>query len=373
MDLSLSNVINISVAQAPLGLSAYNTSNVALFSDEANTLVDDYKIYKEPTEVGKDFGTSSDTYKMALALFSQAPNILANNGYLVIIPLEASETLDVAIARTAAQVHYNAIICNYIELEDEVLDTAAVVQALNKIYLTVQRASASVEPTTGLLDKIRAGGFNKTRGLYYGVATDTEAVRMKAAYTGRAFSTVFSGSNTTSTMHLKDLATILPDPTMTQTLFEKAKAAGADIYASFQGLPKVYSMGANMYFDQVYNLNWFVGALQIASFNFLAQTSTKIPQTENGMDGFKGAQRAVCVQAVTNQYSAPGEWNSPITFGDQAEFLENIRQFGFYVFAEPIASQSQVDREARIAPLVQIALKEAGAIQSGTIIINVNP
>ena len=90
------------------------------------------------------------------------------------------------------------------------------------------------------------------------------------------------------------------------------------------------------------------------------------------MDGFKGALRAVCEQAVTNQYSAPGQWNSPTTFGNQGDFLANILQRGYYIFSLPIGKQPQVDREARKAPLVQIALKEAGAIDSASIIVNVN-
>ena len=44
---------------------------------------------------------------------------------------------------------------------------------------------------------------------------------------------------------------------------------------------------------------------KLAGFNYLAQSSTKIPQTEAGMDGLKGAYRAVCQQAVANQNPAP--------------------------------------------------------------------
>lgn len=372
-ELELSNVITISVSQAQAGVSAYNPSNLALFTDETpNPVFDDgYKIYLEPTEVGDDFGTSSVTYKQALAVFSQSPNILANSGYLVIIPLEASETLDTAITRTSDLVQYFGVMANYILLGAEMLDAAAVVQALNKVAFFVQRASASIDPG-GDLDDLRSGGFWKSRGLYYGSDTDLEALQYQAAYAGRGLSTIFAGSNTTSTMHLKDLATIQPDPSMTQTLLNKAQDAGADCYVSLQGVAKVFCSGANRFFDQVYNLGWFVGALQVAGFNFLAQSSTKIPQTENGMDGLKGAYRDICQQAVTNQYAAPGTWTSPTTFGIQADLFANISQFGYYIYSQPIGLQLQVDRAARVAPIVQIALKEAGAIHSSTVIVNVN-
>lgn len=374
MDLLLSNVIQISVSAAPLGLSNYNTSNLALFTSDTpgggfGSL--GYKIYLDPSEVAVDFGTGSVTYKQSLAVFSQSPNILAPSGYLVVIPLLSMETLAAAITRTANIVQYFGIMANSIQSQTDMLDAAAVVQTLNKIAFFVQKASASIA-TGGSLDLLRSGTFSHSRGLYYGSSASLDALLYQAAYAGRALSTIFAGSNTTQTMNLKDLATIQPDPTMTQTLYGQAEAAGADIYPSLQGVAKVISFGANQYFDQVYNLQWFVGALQIAGFNFLAQSSTKVPQTENGMDGLKGAYRAICEQAVSNQYVAPGVWNSPTTFGNQADMLQNIIQRGYYIYSTPIALQSQADRAGRIAPLVQIAVKEAGAIQSSTVVVYVN-
>ena len=373
-DLALSNIINISVSSTPVGLNAYNTSNLALFSSDTPGMTfgdDDYKIYKEPIEVGKDFGTGSVTYKQALATFSQAPNILANQGSLIVAPLIASETLAVAISRMIGVVQFNGIMASTIESQTDMLAAAAVVQTQNKVAAFVQKATASIEPA-GSLDLLRTGGFTKSRGLFYGSSTDLDALLMQAAYMGRALSTVFSGSRTTQTMHLKTLATIQPDPIMSQTLFTKSIAAGADTYVSFQGSPGVNCSGANKFFDQVYNLGWFVGDLEISGFNYLKQTSTKIPQTENGMDGLKGAYRAVCEQAVKNLYVAPGKWNSPVTFGVQEDFFANIEQFGYYIYSTPLSEQSQADREARKAPLVQIAIKEAGAVQSSSVIINVN-
>lgn len=377
MQLELSNVIDISVSQVPTGISAFNTSNLAIFtSDTAGSGFGSagYKIYLEPTEVGIDFGTTSNTYKQALAVFSQQPNILAAGGYLVVIPLLTSpslETLDAAITRTQDLVQYFGVMSSAIESQADMLAAAAVIQALNKIGFFVQRTTGSIDPG-GSLDMLRTGDFTQSRGLYYGSAADIDALIMQASYAGRALSTNFNGSNTTQTMHLKDLSGVQPDPSMTQTLLGKAETAGADCYISLQGVAKVFCSGANSFFDQVYNLGWFQGALQVAAFNYLAQSSTKVPQTENGMDGFKAAIRAVCEQAVTNAYSAPGVWNSPTTFGNQADLIANVAQRGYYIYSLPISQQLQSARVAREAPLTQIALKEAGAIHSATIVVNVN-
>ena len=373
-DLSLSNVVNVSVSAAQAGAGAYSTSNLALFSRDTpgggfGAL--GYKIYVEPGEVATDFGTSSDTYKIANSVFSQQPNILAGNGYLVIIPFLALETLAAAIARTEDLVQYFGLMADEISSEADMDAAAAVVQALNKIAFFVSKTSADVAPG-GMLDDLATSGFTKSRGLYYGASTAIGASVMAGAYASRALSVNFEGSNTTSTMHLKDLAGIEPDPSMNQTLLGQCQDAGVDVYVSLRGVPKVYCSGINDFFDQVYNLGWLVGAIQLAGFNFLAQAATKIPQTENGMTALKGSYRAVLEQAVTNQYAAPGSWTSATTFGNQGDFLANIAQRGYYIYSSPIATQLQAAREARQAPLVQIALKEAGAIHESSVIININ-
>lgn len=372
--LSLTNVINISVSQAQSGVGDYNTSNIGLFSTDTpgESFGDDgFKIYLSPKEVGEDFGTDSITYAMANAMFSQKPNLLAGNGYLVVIPFEASETLDAAITRTEDLVQYFGILSTQIESQADMLAAAAVVQALNKIAFFVQRDTASID-SGGSLDLLTTGSFTQSRGIFYGSDNDNDALVMLASYAGRGLSVNFNGSNTTFTMHLKDLLGVQPDPSMTQALLVKAQDAGADVYISLQGVNKVFCSGANTFFDQVYNLQWLVGALQVAGFNFLAQSSTKVPQTEAGMDGLKSAYRKVLEQAVTNQYLAGGEWNSSTTFGNQGDFLQNITQRGYYIFSQPVSKQSQTAREARQAPLIQIAAKEAGAIHSSSVIVYVN-
>lgn len=375
MDLEIAgNIITISVSQAQTGIGQYNTSNLAIFTNEAYDAPSfgdlGYKIYLSPTDVANDFGTESETYAMALAVFSQKPNILAGGGYLVVIPLN-SDPLNTAIVRTQDLVQYFGIMITRIMDDTETPAAAAVVQSLNKILFVVQRDETAVQ-AGGIIDNLTTAGYTQTRGLYYGGADDASALNMCAAYAGRALSTNFSGSNTTQTMHLKDLTGVLPDPSMTQTILNECESAGADVYVSFQGVAKTFTSGANGFFDDVYNLQWFVGALQVAGFNFLAESSTKVPQTEQGMRGLKGAYRQVCEQAVTNQYLAPGSWNSPDQFGNQQDLLDNISQRGYYIYSQPVSQQSQTDRVARKAPLVQIAVKAAGAIHSSDVVVYVN-
>ena len=49
--------------------------------------------------------------------------------------------------------------------------------------------------------------------------------------------------------------------------------------------------------------------------------------------------------------------------------MRNIEEFGFYIYHMPVAEQSQTDRQARKAPVYQIAGKEAGAVHKANILI----
>lgn len=374
-ELDITNVVTISLSAAQTGLGEYNVHNLAIFtSDTAGDTFGDlgYKIYKAPKEVGVDFGTTSTTYKMALAVFAQSPNILNGDGYLVVIPFaSSSETLTTAINRTSSLVQYFGILCTKDYDDEEVASAAAVVQTMNKMMFVVSNSATDIA-ANGSFSDIAEAGYDKTRCLAYLSTTTEPAKVMAAAYAGRALSTAFEGSNTTQTMHLKDLTGVVADPTMTQTQLNLCQDCGADAYVNIAGVAKTFTSGVNGFFDQVYNRCWFLGALEVAGFNALAKVSTKIPQTEPGMTLLKGAYRLICEQAVRNGYVAPGAWNSADRFGDVEAMLRNIEEVGYYIYSLPVNLQSQTDREARKAPLIQIAIKEAGAIHSTSVIVYIN-
>lgn len=373
--LDITNVITISLSAAQTGLGEYNVNNLAIFSADtpAESFGDlGYKIYKAPKEVGVDFGTTSTTYKMALAVFAQTPNILNGGGYLTVIPFaSSSEVLATAITRAESLVQFFGILSTKDYDDEEVAAAAAVVQTLNKILFVVSNSASDIA-ATGSFHDIAEAGYDKTRCLAYLSETTEPAKVMAAAYAGRALSTAFEGSNTTSTMHLKDLIGITADPTMTQTQLNLCQSCGADAYVNIAGVAKTFTSGANGFFDQVYNRCWFLGALEVAGFNALAKVSTKVPQTEPGMTILKGAYRLVCDRAVRNGYVAPGAWNSADRFGDVEAMLRNIEEVGYYIYSLPVNQQAQTEREERKAPLVQIAIKEAGAIHSSNVLVYIN-
>jgi hypothetical protein len=52
--------------------------------------------------------------------------------------------------------------------------------------------------------------------------------------------------------------------------------------------------------------------------------------------------------------------------------LRNIEEVGYYIYSLPVNQQAQTEREERKAPLIQIALKEAGAIHSSNVLVYIN-
>jgi hypothetical protein len=286
------------------------------------------------------------------------------------------ESLTTAITRTQGLVNYFGVLetATYETIgSTDFAAAATLIQANPLMYFEVSARTADV---TGEFTANTTAKNTQTRCLYYGdlsAAGPVNEMLMKAAYVGRLLSVDFTASNTTLNAQLKQLTGVAPDPSMTQTIYNECLAAGVDCYPSFQGYSGISSSGANEFFDAVYNQLSFASALQVAGFNYLAGTTTKILQTEAGMDGLKGAYRAVCNQYVTNAYLAPGAWNSSTTFGNPTDLISNVSQFGFYIYSQPVALQSEAQRMTRQAPLVSIAGKEAGGINSSNVVVYINP
>ena len=369
--INITNVINVSVMAPPAGLAPYSVNNVVCFTDATPVipLSGDYAVYSNSRDVAAQWGNSGKVYDAAVSIFSQAPNILTGGGLFIVVPMLSGEKLAAAMTRAQGLVYFGA--CSYTMgglSAADILDAGDVAESDRKLLFVV-KSDPAVLSSPGLFYAVQDSTLNHVRCLFY---TGLETEAYKWAYIGRAMSTNFSATNTTITMNLKQLVGVPSDVGLTQSILEAAKAVGADVYANIAGRASVLSNGANGFFDDVYNLDWFVGALQVSGFNFLARTSTKIPQTESGMAGLKGAYRNVCQRAVSNAFVAPGAWTSPDTFGNPTDFIRNVADFGYYIFSTPVDLQDPADRAQRKAPVVQIAIKYAGAIHSSDVLVYIN-
>ena len=383
LQLPITNFVSVTVTQPGAGLLPYAVNNLAMFTKEVpvGDLTAGYGLYLDSASVKADWGSGSEAYAQALEIFGQAPNIITGGGTLMIIPFAQSsgdsQTLAEIMAYTddTLGIFYGgAIVAGYTPSDEELIDAVTYGQANRKLVYVARSDSSALTPSTGIFAVITGAQQSQGRLLYY-TTSAASSRKFAAAYASRLQSVDYSGSNTTLNMHAKTLIGITPDTGITQTILGQLKTLGADCYASFGGggqtLGKVFASGANTFADLVQNTNWLANALQVAGFNALAQTATKIPQTEQGMGALKGAYIRVLQQGVTNGFLAPGAWNSPDTFGDPEALLRSILQVGFYVYSIPITQQNQADRAARKAPLIQIAAKSAGAIDSSNVVVTI--
>jgi hypothetical protein len=191
-----------------------------------------------------------------------------------------------------------------------------------------------------------------------------------ASFFGRALTTNFEGSNTTITMKFKVEPGIFPEllsATQASTLANKR----TNVYVQYNNGAAIVEegvMSGPAYFDEMYGLDWLSNQIQNDLWNVLYQ-SPKVPQTNPGVHTLVTTCDLTLSQGVTNGLVAPGVWNAP-GFGElnQGDTLHA----GWYTFASSVDTQDQADRETRIAPVITIAVKMAGAIHFSDVTINVN-
>lgn len=274
------------------------------------------------------------------------------------------QALSDAVAEGLQQVYFGGVLTTQYTDDDTTLANAQAIQALDCVFYNDMK---SMQDIVGLGADIKAAGLGKTRTLAY--TGDSKAAI--ATYSSIASSINFSGSNTMNTMNLKTLTGLVGDGGLSDTYVLNAQSNGVDVYGNTGGISVVYSNDNNGYTDDIKGQLWLKKAIEIAGFNYLRQTNTKIPQTEEGMTGLRNAYAQICEQGIRNGFIAPGTWNGTIPFGDPEKFAEAIEQKGYYIYSIPVAQQSQTDREARKAPVVQIAIKCAGAFHFSDVIITI--
>lgn len=369
------NIINVSEQTPTRTLGFYNVNNVMVFTAEtpvASLGESSFRAYTNYSDAVTDWGSESKTAEVVKTMLSQSPSLLAGGGQILVAPYNQDdqnpETLSEAITRLSADVYFGGVICTEYLTSSDIESAASVCQAMETIFVAPQ---ASTDALTGVFKTVIDAGYSKTKCLLYTLSNDA-SILAAAAYISRGFAVNFNAQNACMTMNLKDLAGILPDSGISQTVYNTCKSLGVDCYCGIEGLPKVISNAPSggLYFDQLLNRMWFRQASKVQYFNTLAGTATKIPQTEAGMNSVKNALRAVCDLAVYNGFLAPGKWNGADKFGNEEDFMRNISDFGYYIYSRPISEQLQTDRVARKAPVVQIAGKEAGAIHSGDLILS---
>lgn len=254
--------------------------------------------------------------------------------------------------------------------DSQSLEVSAFIEPLDltRMYgVTIQDANTeSALVTTDLASLMKAAGYDQSFNQF-----SSSSAYAVASIFGRAFSVDFNAANSTITLMYKQEPGVVPE-VLDENTANVLQAKRCNVYASYNNDTQIIQYGVmsgEAYIDEIHGLDWFQNALQTALFNLLYTSTTKIPQTDAGSNQLTTAASGVCAQAVNNGLAGPGTWNGP-SFGalNTGDYLKN----GYYVFIQPMALQSQADRDARKAPPIQVALKLAGAIQEVDVLVTVN-
>lgn len=89
-ELSINNIIRVTVQGVQRSIGVKNVNEVALFTTESPNTSDPVLIAIDPTAVTEAYGTNSLTAKMANNIFAQNANLNSGRGYLAVIPLQGS-------------------------------------------------------------------------------------------------------------------------------------------------------------------------------------------------------------------------------------------------------------------------------------------
>ena len=192
-----------------------------------------------------------------------------------------------------------------------------------------------------------------------------------ASFFGRAFSVDFTAENTTINLMFKQEPGVAAE-NLTSAQAAVLQSKNINVFVQYDNSTSIIQYGtvaSGQFFDTIQGVDWLQNAIQTNVYNVLYTSLTKVPQTDAGVNQITNAIAQACGQAVSNGLVAGGTWNGP-SFGQitTGQYLKA----GYYIYAQPVALQSEAARATRVAPPIQVAVKLAGAIQSVDVLVYVN-
>lgn len=251
------------------------------------------------------------------------------------------------------------------------LAVALFIEATNNKHVygvTSQDASELIGAanTTSIGYQLAQANLNKTVWQYS--STSPYAV---ASLLGRALTVNYNGNNTVITVMWKQEPGVVAE-TLNDQQMANVEANYGNVFVAYNNNTTIIEQGrmaSGEFIDTITGADAFAISVMNDVFNLFYTSPTKIPQTDPGNHLIATTIEAACSRFVTNGYLAPGVWDQS-GFGtlEQGDFIAQ----GFYVYAPPIALQSQAARQARKSVAFQVAAKCAGAIHSADIVLNIS-
>ncbi|EGA6505638.1 DUF3383 domain-containing protein [Salmonella enterica] len=375
--LPVSNVVNVDVIIGPRAATGRNFGSLLILGTSTVIPVKErLRLYSSKEDIGSDFGVDSPEYEAATVYFSQSPRpkeVYVGRWAKTLATGEAGAAEKLMDAVNAVMGYTNWYGLGIADKEDiaddDWLKVAAAVEAsgVSRILAitTSDPATMNATSTTDLAYKLKAAKYGRTFVQY---SSSSKYAALSAF--GRAFTVNFNGSNTTITLKFKQEPGITYE-TLTTDQAAALDARNCNVFVYYQNDTAILQQGvmsSGDFFDERHGLDWLQNYVQTNLYNLLYTSTTKIPQTDAGVTRLLSNVEQSMDQSVTNGLVAAGVWNGgPIGQLDSGDTLTK----GYYVYAQPISEQAQADREARKAPVIQVACKLAGAVHFADVQVNV--
>lgn len=277
-------------------------------------------------------------------------------------------TFDALIGRK----FYAASACG-IASDQNVLDFVASITAMNNkhVFVHTTQDAAALNNTNIDTSSLATVLHNLARDrsfLQYSARSAYAAISGFA----RLLTVDYNGSNTASTLMFKQEPGVLSE-NINSTQAANLKLKGCNVFAAYDDDTNILQYGmmsSGVYADQVSAADWLATTIETTLYNAVYTSTTKIPQTDAGMNLLKTLTEGVCSQGITNGVGAPGTW---LTQGFGTLNYGDFMPKGFYVLQGKVADQSAADRTARKATPQQVAFKLAGAVHEIDVAVTINP
>lgn len=253
------------------------------------------------------------------------------------------------------------------QLTDPQIESCAkYAQSNTKLFgVNVIRAENLEWKATNIFKKLYDAQLDHTLAIF-----DKDDLYAASSALARLLSVNFAANNSTMTLKFKTQPGITADD-VTATEHNKAKRLGINTYTYYDDVAMISegTVIGGKFADEIVILDWFTDAVQKEVFARLYKSPTKIPLTDKGQAVLISAVEKVCLEGINNGAFASGQWTGD-GFGSlkTGDYLEK----GYYVWAAPMDTLSDSDKEQRKATPIQVAVKLAGAIHFVDIIVNYN-
>jgi len=372
MVLPVSNVVNVSISLAALAAGPRSFGSLLILGTTSGVIdtIERMREYANIDEVGEDYGVADPEYQAALAYFGQSPKPRTLYiGYWHKNGADA-ESAQNAVKECLESLKWYGLTFAADLTEQEAVAVAGLIEASDPVrmfgFTSQDENSLSAASNADIAFKLKEKNYRRTFTIF-----SSDNPYAAASVFGRAFSVNFMGTNTTITLKFKQLPSIAAEDLKTR----EAKALAAkncNVFAKYDNDTAILQEGVmcdGSFLDEIHSLDWFQNHLETALWNLYYTSSTKIPQTPGGVNRQCGVLERACEQGVTNGLLGEGQWNGD-SFGalETGDYLPKA----FYVYANSLNDQAQSEREARKAPVFQIAVKLAGATHFADVIVSVN-